>query len=367
MPIFSNIVGDWRELELFIKGIYQDVEEIHASHDLTITDADGAPRQIDVLLDFKKGPHNYKTIVECKHWKSNVERQNIDVLIMTVQKTRASKGVFFTTRGYQSGALTTAKANGIDAFLVRDPHDGEWWPTSAQDTHLQLCTYCPEDKIIVPADAYGVCAADPWPRGIKTSPEVRFGHDRTQTPILNREDRKSLEDLVDEAVRKNLEHVVAPLKVIGGGDDCVGHFTFRCDLKFVNPIEIQERTTPPVVICISRLSVNVAVRIEQRRFRRLSPRELGSCVIVEDCISNRKFQVSQPTPGATFVWMDMLQPPLKDQLPANSRLVVVSQEPFRAECFKAPWSTFGQIVIYKPETVPHSNSLTKTLQALAGY
>jgi hypothetical protein len=251
MSSFSDVVGNWKSFELFIMGLYQEFDDAQARHNVTLTDVDGASRQVDVLVTFSRGPHKFLVIVECKHWSKNVERKDIDELLITVEKTNASKGVIFTTCGYQSGALTTAQRNGIDAFLVRDPHKNEWRPETAQDSHLQLCTYCPEDKLSIPTDAIEVGADEPWPSGIKTAPAVSFGRNRTSTPILSRNDRKSLEDLVEEAVRGNLERVIAPIGRIGNGKDCVGHFAFRCDLKFDGPVIVQERPCRTGASCAS--------------------------------------------------------------------------------------------------------------------
>jgi hypothetical protein len=364
MPLFSDIVGDWKAFEMFIEGLYRDDDDVQVRRDVTLDDVDGVPRQVDVFVTFKRGPHEFSVIVECKYLKKNVERRHVDELLTTVQKLRASKGVIVTTCGYQSGALTTAEKNGIDAFLVRDPDVGEWWPKVAQQTHLQLCTYCPENRLQVPIDALEIGADDPWPVGIKTAPAVSFGRDRTSTLIQNRKDRKSLEDLIEDAVREQLEPVVSRLGVIGSGKDCVGHFTIRCDLKFANPVVVQERPAPPVFLRIAALSVNVAIRIEQRSICRRSPLELDSCAIVENCVSKAQFQVSRSTPNAPFVWMDVLQRPLVDQLPNNSRLVVVSKESFRPECFMNPWSTFGRVSNYGIDDVPQSRTLTRVLHVL---
>jgi hypothetical protein len=173
-----------------------------------------------------------------------------------------------------------------------------------------------------------------------------------------------LEELVEDAVGDRLERAVSSIGVIGNGKDCVGHFTLSLDLKLENPVVIQERTAPPVFLRIAALSVNVAVRVEQRRFYRMSPLELDSCAIVEDCISETRFQVSRSTPDAPFVWMNVRQRPIAGQLRNNSRLVVVSKESFRAEYFENPWSTFGRVAIYEVGDAPQSRTLAQILHVL---
>jgi restriction endonuclease len=262
----SDLISDWAALEHFVKGMYRGKDEVQVQRDVRLPDNDGGRRQIDVLVTVKRMPHVLKIVVECKRWNKPVERAQIDKLLVTVQKTNAAKGVIFTTKSYQKGALNTAQKNGVDAFLVRAPRADEMSAINAGPRYLQLCSCVPEDKVQVPNDSVEVGANGPWPRGISLSPSVRFGKDRTTTPILNRTDRKSLEDLIGETARNHLSHAMATVGVIGDGKDCVGHFSFRCDLVFKNPILIQERTDPLVLLRIQKLSVNIAVKIEQRLF-----------------------------------------------------------------------------------------------------
>jgi Restriction endonuclease len=200
----SELINDWVALEHFVKGLYHGPDEVQVQRNIKLIDNDGGSRQIDVLVTVKRMPHIFNVVVECKRWNKSVERAQVDQLLMTVQKTNSAKSVLFTTKDYQRGALNTAQKNGIDAFRVREPTAEEMRPIDAGPRYLHLCSCMPEDKIHVPNDGVEVGAKDPWPRGIRLSPQVRFGRDRTTTPILSMPDRKSLEDLVTETARLSL-------------------------------------------------------------------------------------------------------------------------------------------------------------------
>jgi hypothetical protein len=339
---------------------------VHVQRDVKLIDNDGGPRQIDVLVTIKRTPHILNIVVECKHWGKSVERAQVDNLLVTVQKTNAAKGVNFTTKNYQRGALNTAQKNGIDAFLVREPTTEEMRAVNAGPRYLQLCSCMPEDRIQVSNDSVEVGTSGEWPRGISLSPSVRFGQGRTTTPILNTADSKSLEDLVTKTARSQLDRVLAPVGIIGDGRDCVGHFAFRSDIQFKVPILIRERESPPVVLRIAKLSVNVAVKIEQRRLNAVSPSRDHSevSIVVENRVTGARFLVRCLSPDAPWVWMDIVQPPRAMQIPGDARLMVSSSETFNASCFSNPWGAFGRPVVYEISHVPASNTLPRVLEVL---
>ncbi len=123
---FMSRLIDWKGFELFVADMYRDSEDVMVSHNVTETGKSGAKRQIDVLVLHRTRLHQYKTIIECKKWKNKVDRPVIDVLAAAIDDLSASKGVVFTTVGYEEGALQYAKSKNIDIFLIRDVKDDEW-------------------------------------------------------------------------------------------------------------------------------------------------------------------------------------------------------------------------------------------------
>jgi len=123
---FLEKLIDWKEFECFVADIYSESDEIIVQHDVTLTGKSNAKRQIDVYITQKTKLHTYTTIVECKRWKKPVTRQVIDVLFASVEDLNASKGVIFTTKGYEEGAIEYAKSKNIDIFIVRDIREDEY-------------------------------------------------------------------------------------------------------------------------------------------------------------------------------------------------------------------------------------------------
>lgn len=123
---FLEKLIDWKEFEFFIADIYAESDEIIVQHNITLIGKSNAKRQIDVFLTHRTKLHTYTTIVECKRWKKPVTRQVIDVLYASVEDLNASKGVIFTTKGYEEGAIEYAKSKNIDIFIVRDIREEEY-------------------------------------------------------------------------------------------------------------------------------------------------------------------------------------------------------------------------------------------------
>jgi hypothetical protein len=123
---FIDKLIDWKEFELFVADIYKNSDELKVEHDVTLRGKSNAKRQIDVLITQKTKLHTYITLIECKRWKKSVTRQVIDVLFASVEDLNANKGVIFTTKGYEEGAIDYAKSKNIDIFLVRDIRDDEF-------------------------------------------------------------------------------------------------------------------------------------------------------------------------------------------------------------------------------------------------
>jgi len=123
---FIDQLLDWREFEAFVQQLYSEDPNLVVEHDVTEEGKSGARRQIDVKVTQKTKLHTFVTLVECKRWKERVDRQRVDVLASSIEDLGASKGVIFTTSGYEAGAEKYANAKNIDLFVVRDLTDSEW-------------------------------------------------------------------------------------------------------------------------------------------------------------------------------------------------------------------------------------------------
>lgn len=117
---------DWKQFELFVKDIYATDPSVLVEHDVTEYGKSGASRQIDVKVTQNSPFHTYVTIIECKFWNKSIERTTVDIVAASIEDLNASKGVIFTTVGYQEGAEKYAKSKNIDIFVVRELFDEDW-------------------------------------------------------------------------------------------------------------------------------------------------------------------------------------------------------------------------------------------------
>lgn len=355
---------DWRGYERFVAGLYAGADRVTVEHNVTLTDKDGSSRQLDCLVTVTFGAHTFRVVVECKAGNGPVERADVDELLVTREKVNASSAVVFACGEFQSGAINTASKNGIKLFHVREPLPGAWWPAAPTRALVQVWSIRLQDHLALPWEKIGVGTPDgvEWPKGIK-APTVSFAPCRSSTKVLGRDD--DLEHMIETAARNNVAHSSSPrVGVIDGGRDCVAHFTVRCDVKFLSPIVIQEREDPPTFLQIPELSVRAAVRIEQRTLSWKSRVELDAALLVNEVTERKTYQVGRAVRDAPWVWMEPRGVPLGAGVGTDRRLVVTSQETFRAEIFDRPWDTFEKINTYDVASVPASKTLQGVLDLL---
>jgi len=134
----ADLVTDWGGFEKLVAKLHE-TGQVRVEHNVTLPGRSGAPRQIDVLIRHKQGLYEHLVVAECKYWNSPVERLQVDALTTTVREVGASRGVIFSTKGFQSGAVTQARHENIDLFVVRDLTAEEWsFPGRVVDMFLQV-------------------------------------------------------------------------------------------------------------------------------------------------------------------------------------------------------------------------------------
>lgn len=136
---FENLVSNWSEFEELVRSICE-TGNVTVERDVVLVGKSGAPRQIDVVMKATHGLTNHLVVVECKYWKRPVTRQNVDSLSTALLDLNASKGIIFSSAGFQEGAIALAKHNGIDLFKVRSLEPSEQFgpatPLSAYRNYL---------------------------------------------------------------------------------------------------------------------------------------------------------------------------------------------------------------------------------------
>ena len=95
------------------------VEELSFKHNV-IKNVHGGEYQIDGEIRFTIMGVEYLTLVECKHYKNPIKREQIQVLYSKICEIGAQKGIFVSTSNFQSGALKYANEHGIAAITIID-------------------------------------------------------------------------------------------------------------------------------------------------------------------------------------------------------------------------------------------------------
>lgn len=101
------------------KYLNNGVENASFTHNLT-RDAHDGSYQIDGEIRFSIMGVDYITLVECKHYKGPIKREQIQILHDKIESVGAHKGIFVTTSFFQSGALLYAKEHGIALITIAD-------------------------------------------------------------------------------------------------------------------------------------------------------------------------------------------------------------------------------------------------------
>ncbi|HEV7400226.1 MAG TPA: restriction endonuclease [Solirubrobacterales bacterium] len=181
-PFIDKLV-DWRDFEHFVRDLYASDPEVRVEHNVTEVGRSGARRQIDVKITQGEGKGaQATTLVECKRWKEKVSRDRVDVLFASIDDLEASKGVLFTTKGYEAGAEAYAKSKDIELFIVRDMTDREWGlPGRAVWLYLHL--YAARIENLQP-DAELMAVVPNPPKTLGLNLKIGPGSDRDPVHIL---------------------------------------------------------------------------------------------------------------------------------------------------------------------------------------
>jgi len=104
------------EFELFVKNLLESANEklqnLQITHNEKIKNNDGT-YQIDVTVRFKVFGGDFLLLIECKHHKSPIKREVVQILHDKIRTIGAQKGMIFSTIGFQKGAIQYASRHGI--------------------------------------------------------------------------------------------------------------------------------------------------------------------------------------------------------------------------------------------------------------
>lgn len=274
-----DIIKSWGGFEEFIASMHK-TGTVTVKHNVHLTDRSGIKRQIDVLVIHKEGFYEHKILIECKFWKKRIPREKIDSMATAVRELGASKGVFFTTKGFQSGAEQSAKAHGIEAFIVRETVTNEWAaPGQIIDFYIH---YIQPTIMSANLQLYPTKNIEPL--------NLVLGDISSETPITA---EHQVESTLESQLMKVLiggfrDWVSKQTFIINNGEECTRYFKFNINYEPPKPIEITR--TKQLIL---GGTIEAAAKIIQTRFRYDRSLDYNFAVVVENCITNSKWFATQ--------------------------------------------------------------------------
>jgi hypothetical protein len=305
---FLDKLVDWQDFERFVRDLYAEDADLQVEHDVTLAGKSGAPRQTDVLFRHRAGGHEYLTLVECKRWKEPVSRDRIDVLVASVRDLNASKGVMFTTTGYESGAEAYARDQGIELFLVRDLTDEEWG-LPGRVVWFYMHTYSGKFINMKPPRAgMMLIPGQPIPQ---VNLAIRFGPDETPDPALTLHSADgrpgpNLMSVLADARMRVLHMIGNQLGVFANGSPGSIAYVVPLRLSFSDRSDRQLRY-PEGVVTIEELEAELEVSVLQTRFEFDRGHNFDLALAVEHFMNHSRRVVTRrpSTPSlATFALPD---------------------------------------------------------------
>jgi Restriction endonuclease len=258
----ADLVTDWGGFEKLVAKLHE-TGEVTVEHNGVLPGRSGAPRQIDVLIRHKQGLYEHLVVAECKYWNSPVERLHVDALATTVREVGASRGVIFSTKGFQSGAITQAKHDNIDLFVVRDLTAEEWGlPGQVVDLFLQII-----QPGIGNIAAHNAAKIGNHANNNPISFHFEFGSDGplSSTPTLKRDGSQggdSLEKYVFDGATKALNKSMGEFHLINGGAECTRYIMCPVNLLPTTPFLVPINAE---VIIIPKMSFGLGIKVAQSR------------------------------------------------------------------------------------------------------
>lgn len=119
------------------------IENCTFQHNKIIAGDDG-DYQIDGFIEFYAIGVIYKTLVECKHYKSSISREKVQILYDKVRATGAQKGILMSISNFQSGAIDYATKHGI--ALIQIIESGERYCTRAKPGTIVAMPHIPHNN-----------------------------------------------------------------------------------------------------------------------------------------------------------------------------------------------------------------------------
>jgi hypothetical protein len=311
----ADLVQDWDGFERLVANLHE-TGEVTVERNVTLKGRSGASRQIDVLIRHKQGLYEHLVVAECKYWNSRVQRADVDVVIMTVREIGASRGVIFSTKGFQSGAVLQAKHDGIELYKVRDLAAEEWGlPGRVVDMFLQVVQ--PSiGKIEVEGDSL---VNAPITLPLEIGPEGFTSY----TPTLTRDGLPGgdpLEKYLANAVQQALTKTLAEVQIINGDDECTRYVGVPVNRVPGEPFKIPVNGE---ILVIRRISLELVVKFQQTRITVDRAQRYRFALALENFVTGAVSSASRPLDAALTTLAEPKEPPPGEQVFVNGSLMRV--------------------------------------------
>ena len=286
----EHLVVDWGGFEELVKQLHQ-TGDVSVERNVTLIGRSGAPRQIDVLLRHRQGLYEHLVIIECKYWNTNVDRGEVDALATAVRDVGASKGVIFSTKGFQSGAITQARHEGIELYKVREPTENEWGPLGRHvNLYLHLISLALGPVTI--AEAYPDPANPPTSNVIALTLDPNTKSDSATTPIEAESGKdKTLEGFLARLAEKAAKQIYLP-RLASFDGSLRGKILTRRNVTIEQTRDIKVFVSGGCVL-VRRMSFEIGLCIDQSHLAFDRARNFVFALAVENCVKREVFAASR--------------------------------------------------------------------------
>jgi len=294
--MLSSLVQDWGGFEQLIAELNK-TGDVSVEHNVVLVGRSGAPRQIDVLIRHKQGLYEHLVVAECKFWNTPVDRATVDSLATTIREVGASRGVIFSSKGFQSGAITQAKADHVDLFHVRDLTDVEWGePGKVVDIFLHVVAvaigpFATHNTFSIPGSV---------PKNLAINIHLGADSQRSETAITwPGRSVKTLEEAIENAAKEAAKKVYNPTP-FKFEDSFNATLRSRVSVNLAPPRPIMARINEGVIF-IPRATLEIGITVSQSRLVIDRAQNLVFALAVEDCVNNCVTAASRQVGGETTI------------------------------------------------------------------
>lgn len=323
----ADCFADWGGFEKFVAELNRTGDLVSVEHNAHPIGRSGLARQIDVLVTHRHPPFKiFKTIIDCKLWNSTVKRMHVDAMVTAMQDLGASRGAFFTTKGFQSGALEFARQSNVDLFKLRDLTNEEW---GGRILKFRLQVY---DRSMV---SQHLRARGRMVTG-RGAPKLNLqigGNGVNPLWYLDGTPAESLEKNIDFATQERTKQIVSAIRDQMPADVTEHLQPAEAMLKFDPPRRWTNPSDHADHFIFYELTVPFIVRVRQSTFTVDRSANFPIALAVVDCITKQTYIASKRT-GETIVKYDEMPDALQHDPPAewvDIQVILTGWFPYPAE------------------------------------